>query len=239
MAHSARPVVVLAGHPAPDGAGFEAAADRVMRAAGEPWLGATLEVADATRPADLAARLDTLAGRRVVVVPVLMNAGGTYDLVRRAVGARLGVRLCRPIGAAPAIARIAEAMAVAACGKHSREPGRTGLVLAAHGAADDPRAQATTTGHARRIAASGRFAYVVPAFLEAAPGFRDVLASAKGPAVVVALFLGHGRHVARDVAAVVARFAPRVIYAGPVGDDPAFARLVLDRARRALTRPPP
>lgn len=233
-ARPARPVVILAGHPA-KGAGFEAAADRVARSAGDALHGARIEVADATRALALAARLDALAGQRVVVVPVLMNAGGTYDLIRRAVGIRQGVGLCRPIGAAADIARIAETMGLAACRRRRREPARTTLVLVAHGAADDPRAQAPAIDHARRLAATGRFARVLPAFLEAEPGFRATLAAIAGPCAVVALFLGYGRHVTEDVAAVVTRFA-NAIYAGSLGDDPAFAQLVLARARRALTR---
>jgi len=165
-----------------------------------------------------------------------MNEGETHDLVRAAVGGRRGVRLCRPIGTAAAVADIAGGLALAACRRHGLDPAATTLILVAHGAERDRRAQAPAERHARRIAARSGFAGVVPAFLEAGPKFPDVLARTTRPAVVVALFLGRGRHVLEDVEGVLARRQPAIAYAGSVGDAPALTELGLSRIRRAARR---
>lgn len=221
--------MVAVGHPVPKGARFEAAAERFARMVAERDIGVEPIVADATNPDALSAVLARLGRRRVVVLPLLMNAGATHDMVRGAARGR-NVRLCRPLGAAPAVAAIARELALAACAR----PATATLILVAHGDERDPRAQATARRHARYIATTRTFRRVVPAYLEAEPGLGDAVARVDGPVVVVALFLGRGRHVVEDVGAALARRGPAVAYAGSVGDTEAMMELGLRRLRRAI-----
>lgn len=231
---SPRPCVVVAGHPVAARPGFAPAARRFVAGARPLAPDLDLVAVDATDGESVSQAIARAGARPVVVLPLLMNHGATCDTVRRAAAVFDHVRVCRPLGAAPAIATLARDMALAACGARGWPAARTVLILVAHGAARDPRAQATALRHAARIAATGPFARVDTAFLEAAPMFHDWLARPPRRAAVVGLFLGRGRHVVEDVERPLTRVSPSVAYAGCVGDASIIVDIGLRRIRHAL-----
>ncbi|MEX2650025.1 MAG: CbiX/SirB N-terminal domain-containing protein [Alphaproteobacteria bacterium] len=229
--------IVLAGHPVPKGAGFRPATTPLAAAlAGEPGVGRVIEV-DATDGSAIVRAIGQSRGARVVV-PVLMNEGATFDIVRRAAhsGRRGRIRLCLPLGTARAVADIGLALALKTCREAGWRARDVTVVCVGHGAARDPRAQRSTLDHAARIRRPRVFRGVMAAFIEAEPSFAATLASVRGRTVVVAFFLGRGRHVVEDVGAVVGRAGANVRYAGSIGEDRALETIVRRKVRAALRR---
>jgi sirohydrochlorin ferrochelatase len=125
-------------------------------------------------------------------------------------------------------------MALAACEALGWRAAETTLLLVAHGARRDPRAQAPASRHAARITSAGAFAGVETAFLEADPPFRAWLDRPGARTIVVGLFLGRGRHVVEDVEQAIAQARPTIAYGGSVGDSAAIVSLGSRRVRRVL-----
>lgn len=74
----------------------------------------------------------------------------------------------------------------------------------------------------------------------AGPSLPDVLASTRGrDVVVVPLLLGHGYHVAHDVAGVTAAYRPEVAVAAALGPDQLLADALADRLTEAERACPP
>lgn len=224
--------VILAGHPVPKGAGFRPATVSLAAAlAGELGVARVIEV-NATDETAIVRAIERSRGARVVV-PVLMNEGATFDIVRRA--AQKGrARLCLPLGTARAVADIGLALAMEACRAAGWRAREVTVVCVGHGAARDPRAQKSTLDHAARLRRLRVFGGVAAAFIEAEPSLAATLASVRGRTVAVAFLLGRGRHVIDDVEAVVGRAGVR--YAGSIGDDAALEAIVRRKVRAALRR---
>lgn len=229
-----RPLVVVAGHPVAADCRFTAAAHAFARSARLRAPDLDFVTASALDASSIQRALRRGHGRPAIVLPFLMGSGPTFDMVRRAVAAVPGVRLCRPIGAWSVMARLVRDLGIAACVWQGWKPDRTRLLLVAHGAAHDPRAQATTRRHAERIRAMGSFGRVDTTYLEADPRFDRSALSTGRATVVVALFLGRGRHVVEDIEGPLAKAAPTVAYGGSVGDAEDLVNAGLKRVRAAL-----
>ena len=134
------------------------------------------------------------------------------------------VILAPPIGSHSALAELIAARAETACAARGWPARRTTLVLVGHGTTGDPESGATLHAQAERLAASGRFSAVRPAFLEQTPRL-DQVAAALGDNLCVAVgFLAdEGRHGRIDVPALL---GPGHHYAGPIGLDPGIPDLI-------------
>ena len=113
----------------------------------------------------------------------------------------------------------------------------TSLVLVRHGCTGCPDSQ-DERREAARIATSGRFADVRLAFLAQAPRLDHVLARLTGPAVVVDLLAGGGRHVDHEIPDTLARRGDRhIVHAGAIGDDAALTDVIIDIVRMDTEQP--
>ncbi len=188
------------------------------------------------------------AGGRVFVVPFLMIDGHVArTTLPRALGLDApltppwtgivdGRRLtyCRPVGTHPRLARMVAARAEAACRTAGLTALETSLVLACHGTSNGAVGDDSEGSQAMRIADLGLFADVQPAYLEQSPSLDQVLAGLTRSAVVVDLLAGGGRHVGEDIPDALARHAGGlIVHAGAIGDDPAFADIIIDSVRAA------
>jgi sirohydrochlorin ferrochelatase len=226
----------VVGHPVVADRRFTAAARAFVRMARERAPDLEFVAANAIDGASVRRALRRGRGRPVAVLPLLMGQGPTYDSVKLAVGAFPGVRLCRPIGTWTMVTRLARDLGIAACARQGWVPRRTRLLLVAHGAVHDPRAQETARRHATRMRTSGVFGRVDTAYLEAEPRFDRATVEHRRATVVVALFLGRGRHVVEDVEEGLAHAGPAVAYGGSVGDAEQLVTVGLQRARAHLAR---
>ncbi|MFO1163437.1 MAG: CbiX/SirB N-terminal domain-containing protein [Reyranellaceae bacterium] len=218
--------LVLATHGVRGGPGSAAAHARFLQARGG-WAQVLVGCLKAS-PSLEEAMAD--APRPVTVVPLLMSEGVIYDRLRRSlhrIAPEGGWRLTAPVGASPGLTGVVRDRAVTCCGRLGWKPEATALLVIGHGTARSP-ASAT---HAAAMAAAleGRgFAAAAHALLEEAPlPVAAIAGLAIGQVVAVGLFLDHGPHGDDDVREALARSSKAVAYAGPVGADPALARLIL------------
>ena len=71
-------------------------------------------------------------------------------------------------------------------------------------------------------------------FLEQEPSVHEALDAAQGRTrMAVGLFADRGPHGEADVLARLGGARGRTAYAGPIGGDPAMARIVLDQVRQS------
>jgi sirohydrochlorin ferrochelatase len=173
----------------------------------------------------LAGALAAAAGRRVVVVPLLLSAGYhlSHDIEETA--ARAGVPVTDPLGPGPALVP-ALAYRLRAAGV----PAGTPVVLAAAGSSD-PRA-AGDARHQAALLASHLQAPVLAAFASAArptvgEAVADLAARTGGPVAVASYLLAPGVFADR------LRTSGAAWVSAPLGDHPAVAGLVLERFRSA------
>lgn len=187
----------------------------------------------------LAETLAALAAPRIVVMPLLMAAGHTFEALSARIAAADDRRaiLARPLGLSPALAPLVAAFAregALARGWRARE---TALVLVGHGSRRHAGSGIAARGLAGRVAAEGGFAAVATAFLDGTPAVATVVSGLAAPRVLaVGLFLDQGAHGARDVPERLAGLGDRAAYLGPVGAIPGLARVVDAEARAALAR---
>lgn len=180
--------------------------------------------------------LQAAAGHDIVLVPLLMAEGYTYDVVLRgqlsdAGAAAAQVRLSRPVGVHPHLADIAVTRAGDECGRKGWSLNDVHIVVAAHGTPKHRATGDSARALAVGIEALGVFNTVQVAFLESPPSIEDALrAAAPEPCVVVGFFLDGGDHAESDVPAAIARAYPAAGYTGAIGRDPALADIVVDLA---------
>jgi len=221
------PVLVGCAHGTRDPAGRRAAARlRLDVAALRPGLTVLAASVDVQRPAlpQVLARV-AAAGRRAVVVPLLLSAGyHVHTDVKAAVAAVPGCVAAAALGP--------DADLVTLLGERLREAGAPDgapVVLAAAGSSD-VRAVADVERVAEALAGL-RGAEVTPAYLSAArPRVEDVV----GPGAVVAGYLLSPGFFA-DRLDRVARGAGAVVVSGPLAPHPLLASLVLRRYDEALS----
>jgi sirohydrochlorin ferrochelatase len=200
---------------------------------------------------------DALAAFRapeVVVYPLLLSDGHFASvalprLLHEAMPGRphRSVRILPAMGLDPGLPGLIVDKAsdlAAARGLNLRQ---TMLILLAHGSRRDPASQRTTARVARAARKLARFGYVRAAFLDQSPTLTDVAATTRGPAVVVGLFAGEGRHGADDVWELIAGLRrDEIVFAGNVVSFPGIADLIAAGIARAsagrntlpMARPP-
>ena len=218
--------LVLATHGVRGGPGTAADHARSLRAGGG-WAEVRVGCLKAS-PSLAEAMAD--APRPVTVVPLLMSEGVIHDRLRSSlhqIAPEGGWRLTAPVGASPGLAGIVRERAMACCCRLGWSPEVTALLVIGHGTARSP----ASAEHAAVMAASLQgegFAATAHALLEEAP-LPDVAIAALAARQVVAvgLFLDEGPHGDDDVREALAQSGKAVVYAGPVGVDPALARLII------------
>jgi sirohydrochlorin ferrochelatase len=118
----------------------------------------------------------------------------------------------------------------------------TGIVIFAHGSSV-PSANEAVRSVAEAVAASGAFALMETAFLEAQPDLAEAVARLAGSGatriLVVPYFLTLGIHLQRDLPAIVAQLGSvhrnvEIRVTPPLDGHPALAQILLDRAGEAL-----
>jgi sirohydrochlorin cobaltochelatase len=128
----------------------------------------------------------------------------------------------------------------------------TGLAVIGHGTERNPKSARATRDHAARIDDRGRFAEVEALFMDQAPFVEEVLERFSARSIVaVPLFVADGFHTREEIPELLGLAGefpnyenPSVVdgreirYAGAVGTDPAFADVIVERARDAFTRAP-
>ncbi len=182
--------------------------------------------------------LQAVAGHDVVLVPLLMAEGYTYDVVLRGQVSEAGsaaarVHVSRPVGVHPRLADIALTRARVECGRRGWALDDVHIVVAAHGTPKHRATGDSARALAAGIEAQGLFNTAQAAFLENPPSIEDALrVVAPEPCVVVGFFLDAGDHAESDVPAAVARVHPAAGYTGAIGCDPALADVIVDLARR-------
>ena len=172
----------------------------------------------------------------VHVVPLLLADGFIMDLVRQRLDGRTDVTLHPPLGLHDDLVALLADKAARACRDAGWRTADTMLLLIGHGTPKHPESGATTEAAARAIAARGRFADVITAYLDQGSFLADVARHLTTPTVAVGLFMDEGPHGRDDVMEALAAATAPVVYAGPVGTDPAIVPLVLQLARRAVAR---
>lgn len=181
-----------------------------------------------------------LASPTVLVYPLFLSDGyfnrvRLPQLLAKAGGARR-VRLLDPLGLDPRLVAIVADQARAAAGAAGFAEEDTLVVLLAHGSSSDPASRQATEQMAGRLGRQARFRAVRSAFLEEPPSLAEAVASFAGPAVVVGLFAGEGRHGAADVPQLMRELGrDRVAFAGNIGVFSGLSDLVAAAVMRAST----
>jgi sirohydrochlorin ferrochelatase len=192
----------------------------------------------------VAAALARLSAAEVFVVPMLMSDGQLAQRIAASVQAgrrpEQSLHFCRPIGTLPGLAPIAARIAKRSCAGIGLDARHCRVLLVGHGNPRDPRPRLAAECLANGLGRTGGFAVVDTAFLEEAPGVVDRLKMNVMPTVVVGLFADHGLHAEADIPDLIAAASPagRVVYAGPVGAEPAIATLILDEVEAGAATPP-
>jgi sirohydrochlorin cobaltochelatase len=191
------------------------------------------------------AAFGALSAPVVYVVPFLMCDGYLAQAKIPAALAPLAapgrdVRLCAPVGTDPRMAALLADRAMEICAAEALDPAIASVVVVGHGTPGSSASSAAVRAHVARLAASGDFESVQPAFLQEAPLLADVLAEATAPTIVVGLFAGRGMHWGEDVPRLIERArahrAVPILDAGPIGTHPGCAALVLAAADRIDAR---
>ncbi len=232
------PVLVLAVHGIRGQAGAATLHGSQLLATGQAL---ELRIACHKGVPDLQTVLRDLAGRDVVLAPMLMADGFTCKRIReRAERARPALRsliLLPPIGLHPALPELALAVALSACKARRWRPAGTGLLLAAHGTRRDPASGDGAARLAEHIRRRARFAEVGVGFLDQAPAIDTAAAGMAADRIVtIGLFMDAGEHGADDVPALLAKVDRATAYTGPIGLDPGMTALLLGTLQpRVLT----
>ena len=178
--------------------------------------------------------LAEIASKRVVLLPLLMAEGYSYDMLSRRATAVRPVALCRPVGASSRLATVMAAMAQDCCRDRGWAPSDSAVVLVGHGTARHAASSATAEAQVAHMAAAKSFARVAVAFLEAPPDLPQVLVDlAPLPTVIVGFFADRGVHGDVDVPRLIAAAGVPAVYAGPVGDRPELVEVLLAQLETA------
>jgi len=103
------------------------------------------------------------------------------------------------------------------------------LILTAHGSAD-PRSAATAHAVADQVRVQRPDVDIRVAFCEKnSPNLREVLRTARGPAVVTPLLLASAYHARVDIPAMIAESGADVMQADTLGEDPRLVEIMRQR----------
>ena len=179
-----------------------------------------------------------LAGQDVTVAPLLMADGYTLKAMRRKLDpiapALKSLTVAPPFGVHPKLADLIIDKAKNACREKGWSPGRTDLLIAAHGTRRDPNSGKSAFDHVETIRARNIFAAVRTGFLDQDPTLKDVIAERRAyHHVVVGLFIDRGEHGEEDIPEILSETDPEAVYTGPIGADPKVAGLLLDQIERS------
>lgn len=173
-----------------------------------------------------------LAGREVIVAPLLMAEGYTLKAMQKRLApiepTLRSLRIAAPLGAHPALADRIVGTAKNACRAKSWPLASTDLLIAAHGTRRDPNSGKSAFDHVETIRAKNIFAAVRTGFLDQGPTLKDVIAASRARHhVVVGLFIDQGEHGEEDIPAILDEADRDAVYTGPIGLDPGITDLLL------------
>ncbi|MFZ5608856.1 MAG: sirohydrochlorin chelatase [Pseudomonadota bacterium] len=235
-AHGSAALILAHGAPAaPDGGQgkVHALARACEKALGKGWT-----VAGASLAADgaLGQALAALpASAPLWVYPFLMAKGwfARVEIPRclSAAGASAYTML-PPFGLEPALHRLCGQRAGDAAATAGHAPGATTLILAAHGAAQDPHACRSARLAAGYLRASKKFRAVVVGFVEGTPSLADAV-RVDGPALCLPFFASRAGHVARDLPRALAKGGFAGVLLPPIGADREAPRIIARTLARA------
>lgn len=125
---------------------------------------------------------------------------------------------------------------------HDADRSTTTLVLAAHGAADDPRCAAPVLAHVERLRSTSDFAGVEAIFWKQPPAFADIdLVAGDGPVIVVPLLTASGYYartiLPRELGLDDPARARRIRVTTAIGELDGMADLVIAQARAVFDGP--
>jgi sirohydrochlorin ferrochelatase len=107
------------------------------------------------------------------------------------------------------------------------------LILTAHGSAD-PRSAATAHALADQVRVQRPDVDIRVAFCEKnSPNLREVLRTARGPAVVTPLLLASAYHARVDIPTMIAEAGADVLQADTLGEDPRLVEVMRQRLAEA------
>jgi sirohydrochlorin ferrochelatase len=188
--------------------------------------------------------LEALRSPEVLIYPLLLSDGYFASIVlprllREATSDRSSrlLRVLPAMGLDPGLSELVVAQASALAVARGLDLRQTTLLLLAHGSPRDPASERATKSVARAASRLARFASVHAAFLDQRPTLVDVAMATRGPAVIVGLFAGEGRHGADDVRKLMAALRRNdLFFAGNVVSFPWIANLVAAGIARASAR---
>ncbi len=182
-----------------------------------------------------------LAGRDVVLAPLLMADGYTLKAMRRVLEpiapTLRSLTIAPPLGLHPGLADLMIETAKSACRRQGWPPADTDLLIAAHGTRRDPNSGRSAFDHVETIRAENLFAAVRTGFLDQDPKLADVAAASRACHVVVGLFIDRGEHGEEDIPAILGETNPEAVYTGPIGADARVGDLLLDQVEQVLSEP--
>ena len=173
-----------------------------------------------------------LAGRDVVLAPLLMAEGYTLKAMKKSLApftpTLRSLRFAPPLGTHPELADLIVKAAADACRTRGWPFSETDLLIAAHGTRRDPNSSNSAFCHVEVIRARKTFADVRTGFLDQSPALAEIIASSLAcHRVVVGLFIDRGEHGEEDIPTILKETDPAAIYTGPIGVDPGITRLLL------------
>jgi sirohydrochlorin ferrochelatase len=226
-------LIVTHGQPsAPDAPekALAALAARVARHMPDARVGSATLAGDGT----LARALAALGPGSVDVYPLFMADGWFVSslLPRRIAKAWSGtVRILPPFGLDPAVAALSLLAAAEGARTSGLDPGRSHLLLAAHGSPSDPRPSAAARRVAARIEGAGVFQSVSCGFVDESPYLAEA-GRLEPPALCLPFFAAANGHVNEDLPEALGEAGFRGPILPPVGTRPEVPALIADSARR-------
>jgi sirohydrochlorin ferrochelatase len=179
-----------------------------------------------------------LAGRDVVLAPLLMADGYTLKAMRRQLApiqpTLRSLTVAPPLGLHLRLADLIVETARDTCRERCWEPADTDLLIAAHGTRRDPNSGKSAFDHVETIRGKNIFATVRTGFLDQAPTLSEVIAASRACHIAVGLFIDRGEHGEEDIPAILAETEPEAVYTGPIGADPRVTDLLLGQIAEAL-----
>lgn len=136
-----------------------------------------------------------------------------------------------PLGLDPGLPALALALALDSAAAAGIDAAQATLVVAGHGSRRARASAASTRAAADALADAGRFAAVIPAFIEEAPFLADV--RPLPPAICLPFFATRAGHTTQDIPDAWAAAGTPGPLTVPLGTVPAVAALVADAIRRA------
>ncbi|MGI9416702.1 MAG: CbiX/SirB N-terminal domain-containing protein [Geminicoccaceae bacterium] len=217
------------------------AVDHAERIAGKSRF-ADVRVACLKGTPELGEVVADLAGRNVILAPLLMSDGHTLKAMQKClepIKPTLGsLRMAPPLGTHPGLADQIVETARRTCREKNWPLARTDLLIAAHGTRRDPNSGKSAFDHVETIRARNYFTTVRTGFLDQDPSLKNVIAASRAcHHVVVGLFIDRGEHGEEDIPAILDGVDADAVYTGPIGIDPRVTDLLLSQVDGVLAEP--